>query len=130
MSPPQRDRPLNDAERDRMDAMLSRFHSKVPRTCSFYPSICFSASCFSTYRKERTRAEPIDVRGALQSDQCQPVSAAVYSHPEELFSAHCPLPRYCVHNIGANFSNLPTSHSFDSCDSDSLPSRRGKGFNG
>ena len=28
MSPSQRDRPLNDAERDRMDAMLSRFHSK------------------------------------------------------------------------------------------------------
>ena len=28
MSPPQRDRPLNDAERDRMDAILSRFHSE------------------------------------------------------------------------------------------------------
>jgi uncharacterized protein len=28
MSPPQRDRPLNDAERDRMGAILSRFHSQ------------------------------------------------------------------------------------------------------
>ena len=28
MSPSQRDRPLNDAERDRMDAILSRFHSQ------------------------------------------------------------------------------------------------------
>jgi uncharacterized protein len=28
MSPPQQDRPLNDAERDRMDAMLSRFRSE------------------------------------------------------------------------------------------------------
>ena len=27
MSPPQRDRPLNDAERDRLDAMLSRFRN-------------------------------------------------------------------------------------------------------
>jgi hypothetical protein len=28
MSPPQRDRPLNDAECARMDAMLSRFRSE------------------------------------------------------------------------------------------------------
>ena len=28
MSPPQRDRPLNDAECARMDAILSRFHSE------------------------------------------------------------------------------------------------------
>jgi yecA family protein len=28
MSPPQRDRPLNDAERDRLDAMLSRFRNE------------------------------------------------------------------------------------------------------
>jgi uncharacterized protein len=28
MSPPQRDRPLNDAECDRMDAVLSRFRSE------------------------------------------------------------------------------------------------------
>ena len=28
MSPPQKDRPLDDAERDRLDAILSRFHSQ------------------------------------------------------------------------------------------------------
>ena len=43
MSPPQRDRPLNDAERDRMDAILSRFRSESAMNNAEEIDGCFAA---------------------------------------------------------------------------------------